>query len=38
MKKIVFLGVLAVMPMPAQQPGFDPADVHVSPTAYWSAE
>ncbi len=38
MKKIALLGLLAVMPSLAQQPKFDLADVHVSPTAYWFAQ
>jgi hypothetical protein len=42
MKKIPLLGVLltmplAVMPLPAQQPKFELADVHLSTTPRWFA-
>ena len=33
MKKITLLSLLSLMPVVAQQPKFDVADVHVSPTA-----
>ena len=38
MKKIALLGLLAVAPVFAQQPKFDLADVHASPTAHWAAQ
>jgi uncharacterized protein (TIGR03435 family) len=38
MKKIAFLSLLTIMPASAQQPKFDMADVHVSPTAQTFAQ
>src|SRR5579862_8004811 len=38
MKKIALLSILAILPAFSQQPKFDLADVHASPTAYWFAE
>src|SRR5579863_10532701 len=38
MKQLAALGLLAMMPVLAQQPKFDIADVHVSATPRWFAQ
>ena len=38
MKKTAILVPLALLPVLAQQPRFELADVHVSPTAFWFAQ